>query len=138
LAKYTSTRISTLCELWNYRGYKQRRALEVARGLPNSDQPFLWVVRLELIGSADKNDLFPEGFLKNVAGRGHIIPWSSQLHVLAHPAIGGFWSCCGWNSTLESISEGVPMISSPNFGEQRTNNRQISDTWRIGLQLEKG
>ena len=56
--------------------------------------------------------------------------------VLAHNAVGGFWSHCGWNSTLESISEGVPMICRPCFGDQRVNTRYLCHVWRVGLELE--
>ena len=55
---------------------------------------------------------------------------------LSHDAVGGFWSHCGWNSTPESISEGVPMICRPCFGDQRVNAMYVSRVWRIGLQLE--
>lgn len=116
----------------------KEQLLEVAWGLAKSEQPFLWVVRSNLTEGLENNDSLPEDFLRTVAGRGHIIQWAPQREVLAHPAVGGFWTHCGWNSTLESISEGVPMICFPFFGDQRTNARQVSETWRIGLQLEKG
>ncbi|KAL2940424.1 UDP-glycosyltransferase 76B1, partial [Bienertia sinuspersici] len=112
--------------------------LEVAWGLAKSQQPFLWVTRPSLINGSDKDDLFPENFLENVAGRGHIVTWAPQQQVLAHPAVGGFWTHCGWNSTIESICEGVPMICLPFFGDQKMNARHISDVLKTGLQLEKG
>uniref|UniRef100_A0A7C9CYR8 Uncharacterized protein n=1 Tax=Opuntia streptacantha TaxID=393608 RepID=A0A7C9CYR8_OPUST len=112
--------------------------LELAWGLANSEQPFLWVVRPKLTGSIENDVLLPKDFLRNVAGRSHIVQWVQQQQVLAHPSVGGFWTHCGWNSTIESISEGVPMICFPFFGDQRVNARQISDTWRIGLHLERG
>uniref|UniRef100_A0A1J3E0W0 UDP-glycosyltransferase 76E1 n=1 Tax=Noccaea caerulescens TaxID=107243 RepID=A0A1J3E0W0_NOCCA len=58
------------------------------------------------------------------------------MEVLRHPAVGGFWSHCGWNSTLESIGEGVPMICRPFTGDQRVNARYLETVWRIGVQLE--
>ncbi|KNA24606.1 hypothetical protein SOVF_013860 [Spinacia oleracea] len=112
--------------------------LEVAWGLAKSQQPFLWVTRPRLINGSEKNDdLFPEDFLEIVNRRGHIVSWAPQQQVLAHPAIGGFWTHCGWNSTIESICEGVPMICLPFFGDQKMNARHISDVLKIGLQLEK-
>lgn len=111
---------------------------EVAWGLANSMQPFLWVVRTNIIHQQEKDDLFPDGFLEKVGNRGRIIKWATQQEVLAHPAVGGFWTHCGWNSTLESICEGVPMICQPFFLDQIMSARYISDVWRIGMLLEKG
>ncbi|OWM87455.1 UDP-glycosyltransferase 76B1-like [Punica granatum] len=106
---------------------------EIASGLLESEQPFLWVVRPGLVHGLD---LLPGRFMGAVSGRGLIVQWAPQQEVLAHPSVGGFWSHCGWNSTLESICEGVPMICMPCFGDQRVNARFISHIWRIGLQLE--
>nr|QOI79391.1 UDP-glycosyltransferase 76F1 [Rheum officinale] len=112
--------------------------LEMAWGLANSNQPFLWVVRSDLVQSSNGSSQFPDGFLEKVSGRGHFVSWAPQKEVLAHPAVGGFWTHSGWNSTLESICEGVPMICSPCFGDQMVNARYVSEVWKIGLELEKG
>jgi len=93
--------------------------LEIARGLAESEQPFLWVVRPKLVNGSESS--LPEEFLEAVAGRGHVVTWAPQQQVLAHPAIGGFWTHCGWNSTIEIICEGVPMICLPFFGDQKEN-----------------
>ncbi|KAL2940431.1 UDP-glycosyltransferase 76B1 [Bienertia sinuspersici] len=112
--------------------------LEVAWGLAKSKQPFLWVVRNRLINGTDTDDdTFPKDFLETVSGRSHIVTWAPQQDVLAHPSVGGFWTHCGWNSTIESICEGVPMICLPFFGDQKMNARHVSDILRIGLLLEK-
>ncbi|CAK9165232.1 unnamed protein product [Ilex paraguariensis] len=111
---------------------------EVAWGLANSMQPFLWVVRPGLVSGSEWLEPLPNGFLETVGGRGHIVKWSPQQKVLAHPAIGGFWTHSGWNPTLESICEGVPMICSPDFGDQMVNSRYVNDVWKVGLKLEKG
>jgi len=71
-----------------------------------------------------------------VTERGYIAKWAPQIEVLGHPAVGGFWSHCGWNSTLESIVEGVPMICRPLQGEQKLNAMYIESVWKIGIQLE--
>ncbi|XP_021732381.1 UDP-glycosyltransferase 76B1-like [Chenopodium quinoa] len=112
---------------------------EIAWGLANSKQPFLWVVRPRMINGSDTDeDKLPENFLEAVSGRGYIVTWAPQLEVLAHPSVGGFWTHCGWNSTIESISKGVPMICFPFFGDQKMNTRHVSDILRIRLYLEKG
>ena len=57
--------------------------------------------------------------------------------MLANDAVGGFWSHCGWNSTLESICEGVPMLCKPFFWDQNLNMRYVCDVWNVGLELEE-
>lgn len=112
--------------------------LEVAWGLANSKHPFLWVVRPGLIRGTEWLELLPEGFLEMLDGRGHIVKWAPQLEVLAHPSVGAFWTHNGWNSTLESICEGVPMICTPCFTDQLVNARYVSHVWNVGVQLENG
>ncbi|XP_071716199.1 UDP-glycosyltransferase 76H1-like [Rutidosis leptorrhynchoides] len=109
---------------------------ETAWGLANSKQPFLWVVRPGSVNGSEWIEFLPEGFMEEIRGRGHVLKWAPQKKVLAHFAVGGFWSHCGWNSTLESISEGVPMICRPVYGDQCVNSRNLSYTWRVGLELE--
>ncbi|KAF5467375.1 hypothetical protein F2P56_017203 [Juglans regia] len=109
---------------------------EIAWGLANSKQPFLWVVRPGLVRGSEWLEALPSGFLEAINGRGHIVKWAPQQEVLSHPATGGFCSHNGWNSTLESICEGVPMICLPNFGDQLVNARYVSHVWKIGIHLE--
>ncbi|KAL1161177.1 hypothetical protein V6Z11_A07G116500 [Gossypium hirsutum] len=109
---------------------------EMAWGLANSKQPFLWVIRPGSVDDQEWKKLLTEGFVEAVGENGCIVKWAPQTEVLAHGAVGGFWTHCGWNSTLESISEGVPMICKPCFGDQRVNARHASQVWRIGIQLE--
>ncbi|XP_059626556.1 UDP-glucose iridoid glucosyltransferase-like isoform X2 [Cornus florida] len=109
---------------------------EMAWGLANSNQPFLWVVRPGSIRGSEWIELLPETFKAKFGDTGYIVKWAPQGKVLAHGAVGGFWSHCGWNSTLESICEGVPMICWPCFGDQKVNARYLSCEWRIGLELE--
>ncbi|KAF3454615.1 hypothetical protein FNV43_RR05063 [Rhamnella rubrinervis] len=110
----------------------------MAWGLASSQQPFLWVVRPGLVSGLDWIELLPKGFREGVGERGCIVKWAPQQEVLAHEAVGGFWSHCGWNSTLESISEGVPMICKPCFGDQKVNARYVIHEWRVGIELEDG
>ncbi|KAH0937381.1 hypothetical protein HID58_004842 [Brassica napus] len=111
-------------------------ALEMAWGLSNSNQPFLWVIRPGSIPPSEWTESLPEEFSKLVSERGYIVKWAPQMEVLRHPAVGGFWSHCGWNSTLESIGEGVPMICRPFTGDQKVNARYLESTWRNGIQME--
>ncbi|KAG9138334.1 hypothetical protein Leryth_001529 [Lithospermum erythrorhizon] len=61
---------------------------------------------------------------------------SVRRQVLAHEAIGGFLTHSGWNSTLESIVEGVPMICWPFFADQQINSRFVEEVWKLGLDIK--
>ncbi|KAL1336895.1 UDP-glycosyltransferase 76F1 [Arachis hypogaea] len=110
--------------------------LELAWGLAHSNHPFLWVVRPGLVRGSEWLELLPDGFMESLGGRGCIVKWAPQEKVLGHEAIGAFWTHCGWNSTLESVCEGVPMICMPCFGDQKVNAKYVSDVWKVGVKLE--
>ncbi|GMH04242.1 hypothetical protein Nepgr_006081 [Nepenthes gracilis] len=116
--------------------FDEAEFLEIAWGLANSKQPFLWAVRPGLVHGFVGSYPMPDELMDAVAGRAHIVEWAPQQKVLRHPATGGFWTHSGWNSTLESICEGVPMICLPCFGDQLVNARYVSDVWKIGLRFE--
>ncbi|KAL6594974.1 hypothetical protein ACP70R_048077 [Stipagrostis hirtigluma subsp. patula] len=109
--------------------------LEAAWGLANSLSPFLWVIRPNS-GQSSRQLSLPDGFEEETRGRGMVVTWAPQQDVLGHRAIGGFWTHNGWNSTLESICEGVPMICRPQFADQMINARYVQDVWKIGFKLE--
>uniref|UniRef100_J3MZ95 Uncharacterized protein n=2 Tax=Oryza brachyantha TaxID=4533 RepID=J3MZ95_ORYBR len=103
---------------------------ELADGLRDSGRLFLWVVR------SSETHKMPEDFAGKVAaeaGRGLIVTWSPQLEVLAHPAVGCFVTHCGWNSTVEALSAGVPMVAVPQWSDQPTNAKYVEDVWRVGV-----
>ncbi|GAA0173925.1 transferase [Lithospermum erythrorhizon] len=113
----------------------EKELIETAWGLIGSEQPFLWVIRDNSVNGADFNPQLPDGFEEIIGERGCIVKWAPQKKVLGHSAVGGFWTHCGWNSTLESISEGVPMICRPDFGDQLINAKYVTDIWNVGLEM---
>ncbi|XP_040377045.1 gallate 1-beta-glucosyltransferase-like [Oryza brachyantha] len=102
---------------------------EMAHGLASTGRPFLWVVR------PDSRELLPEGFLDAVAGRGMVVPWSPQDQVLAHPSVACFLTHCGWNSTLETVAAGMPVVAFPQWGDQCTDAKFLVDELRMGVRL---
>ncbi|KAK4396374.1 UDP-glycosyltransferase 86A1 [Sesamum angolense] len=106
-------------------------AEEIANGLLLSEVNFVWVLR-------ENTDVLPDGFKNQVRGRGLIVSWCNQNSVLSSPATAGFLTHCGWNSILESISCGVPMICFPFYADQPTNRKLVVDDWKVGINLCDG
>ncbi|KAK8693168.1 hypothetical protein V6N13_070762 [Hibiscus sabdariffa] len=106
---------------------------EFAWGLANSKHPFLWIVRPDVV--MGESAAMSEEFFEEIKDRGFITSWCPQDLVLSHQSVAAFLTHCGWNSTLESISRGVPMICWPFFAEQQTNCRFACTTWDIGMEV---
>lgn len=102
---------------------------ELAHGLASSGRPFLWVVR------PDCSAMLPEGYLSSVAGRGMVVPWSPQDQVLAHPSTACFLTHCGWNSTLETLAAGVPVVAFPQWGDQCTDAKYLVEEFKMGVRI---
>ncbi|KAL6582057.1 hypothetical protein OROMI_006071 [Orobanche minor] len=107
---------------------------EIAKGLLDSGRPFLWVIRATNENSEEDDDE-KLSCLEDLEKIGMIVAWCSQLEVLTHPSIGCFVTHCGWNSTLESISCGVPTVAFPHWTDQGTNAKLIEDIWRSGVRV---
>ncbi|KAG1328262.1 putative UDP-glycosyltransferase 74F2 [Cocos nucifera] len=104
--------------------------VELAFGLLNSGKRFLWVVR-----SSEASKL-PENFVEDLSSeQGLVVSWSPQMMVLSHKAVGCFLTHCGWNSTMEGISLGVPMVGVPQWTDQPMNAKYIEDVWKIGVRV---
>ncbi|XP_076892351.1 UDP-glycosyltransferase 76H1-like [Bidens hawaiensis] len=110
-------------------------ACELAWGLVNSNHPFLWVVRPGLVRGFEWTEFLPEGLVDEIKDKGLIVKWAPQKSVLGHKAVGGFWSHCGWNSTMEGLSEGVPMLCQPFDVDQLLNARYVCDVWIMGFEV---
>lgn len=66
-----------------------------------------------------------------------VVPlWAPQADILGHPSVGGFFSHCGWNSTLESVTNGVPMIAWPLYAEQRMNATLLTEELGVAVRSE--
>ncbi|KAK4420649.1 Scopoletin glucosyltransferase [Sesamum alatum] len=106
---------------------------ETAVGLEASGQDFIWVVRKGK-NEGENEDWMPQGYEDRIKGRGLIIRgWAPQVMILDHPAIGSFVTHCGWNSTLEGICAGVPMVTWPIFADQFYNEKLVTEVLRTGV-----
>ncbi|XP_030459067.1 7-deoxyloganetin glucosyltransferase-like [Syzygium oleosum] len=108
--------------------------IEFAWGLANSQKPFLWIMRSDLV--AGDMAVLPSKFLAETKERGMLAGWCPQERVLRHPSVGGFLTHCGWNSMLESICSGVPVLCWPFFAEQQTNCFYSKNEWGIGMEID--
>lgn len=102
---------------------------EIARGLLQSNYFFLWAIR-----DCEREKLSTD-FISESSEKGLIVSWCPQLDVLAHKAVGSFMTHCGWNSTLEALSLGVPMVAVPVWFDQPTNGKYIGEVWRVGVRV---
>ncbi|KAJ4955057.1 hypothetical protein NE237_011840 [Protea cynaroides] len=115
---------------------------ELALGLEFSKQRFLWVVKTpnttylgtQATEEEDPLMFLPDGFLERTKGRGLVVhSWAPQIQVLSHASTGGFLTHCGWNSTLESVVHGVPLIAWPLFAEQKMNAVMMVEDLKVAL-----
>ncbi|XLT63380.1 hypothetical protein HN873_019904 [Arachis hypogaea] len=122
---------------------------ELALGLELSGQRFLWVLRAPSDSSSaayldnQKNEdplkFLPSGFLERTKEKGLVLPsWAPQVQILSHDSVGGFLSHCGWNSVLESVQVGVPIITWPLFAEQRMNAVLLVDGLKVAVRPNVG
>ncbi|KAI7754497.1 hypothetical protein M8C21_012822 [Ambrosia artemisiifolia] len=121
---------------------------EIAKGLEMSGVRFLWVVRSPPSNrkedqflpppEPDLDVLLPEGFLDRTKDRGLVVKkWAPQVVVLNHKSVGGFVTHCGWNSVLETICAGVPMVGWPLYAEQKFNRVVLRDEMKLVLPMDE-
>ncbi|KAJ7974552.1 Glycosyltransferase [Quillaja saponaria] len=107
---------------------------EIAIGLENSEVNFFWVMRNK--GKKELDDEM-EGFEERVKDRGIVVrDWVEQREILMHESVQGFLSHCGWNSVIESICAGVPILAWPMTAEQPLNARMVNEEIKVGLRVE--
>ncbi|GAB2277242.1 hypothetical protein Dimus_011949 [Dionaea muscipula] len=105
-------------------------------GLVQSKKLFLWVVRPDSVTGAEGDNPTPLELVEGTKERGYLVSWAPQEEVLAHPAVGGFLTHSGWNSTMESIVAGVPMACWPFFADQQVNSSYVNKVWKVGMDMK--
>ncbi|KAF5770582.1 putative UDP-glucuronosyl/UDP-glucosyltransferase, UDP-glycosyltransferase family [Helianthus annuus] len=126
--------------------FKKQQLKEIAFGLERSGKRFLWVVRNPMITDCEKEsslkefeleDVLPEGFLTRTRSKGMVVKnWAPQPAILGHESVGGFVSHCGWNSALEAVVCGVPIVAWPLYAEQKMNRVYLVEEIKVALWLE--
>ncbi|WVZ54514.1 hypothetical protein U9M48_005300, partial [Paspalum notatum var. saurae] len=116
---------------------KKKQMEEIIRGLQQCGRPYLLVLRKDGLEDNDDNNNDDNHSLENNAhSQGMVVDWCNQLDVLSHPAVGCFVSHCGWNSTIEAMASGVPVIGVPNMFDQPTNAHLVEEEWGVGVRGE--
>ncbi|KAJ3691187.1 hypothetical protein LUZ61_020351 [Rhynchospora tenuis] len=128
-------------------GFSLDQIKQIAIGLENSGHRFLWVLKLNTehrnffnksIPEFELGQILPEGFLNRTKDRGMVVKtWAPQIQVLHHESVGGFVTHCGWNSILEAVTAGKPMVCWPLYAEQWLNKIFLVDhDTRLGVVME--
>ncbi|KAJ0020583.1 hypothetical protein Pint_31205 [Pistacia integerrima] len=119
--------------------------MQLAMALEGCGKNFIWVVRpplgFDINSEFRANEWLPEGFEEKikVSGRGLLVrKWAPQVQILSHKSLSAFLSHCGWNSVLESLSHGVPMIGWPVAAEQSYNVKLLEDTIGVCVEVARG
>jgi len=126
--------------------HSEEQLKEIAAGLEKSGHRFLWVVRapphddpkrpFDPRADPDLDAILPAGFLERTRGRGLVVKlWAPQVAVLQHRATGAFVTHCGWNSVLEGITAGVPMLCWPLYAEQKMNKVFMVEEYGVGVEV---
>ena len=117
---------------------KQEQVDEIAYGLLNSGVQFLWVMKPPHKDAGLELLVLPEGFLEKAGDKGKVVQWSPQEQVLAHPSVACFVTHCGWNSSMEALSSGMPVVAFPQWGDQVTDAKYLVDEFKIGVRMCRG
>ncbi|KAF0924225.1 hypothetical protein E2562_009936 [Oryza meyeriana var. granulata] len=127
--------------------HSEEQLKEIAVGLEKSGHGFLWVVRAPIVSDdpekpydpraePDLDALLPAGFLERTSGRGAVVKlWAPQVDVLHHRATGAFVTHCGWNSVLEGVTAGVPMLCWPLHSEQKMNKVLMVEEMGVAVEM---
>ncbi|KAM2178410.1 hypothetical protein ACFX1R_033488 [Malus domestica] len=118
--------------------------MELAVGLEESGKPFVWVIRppvgFDLKGEF-RAEWLPHGFEERMSKRKQgllVHNWAPQLEILSHKSTGVFVSHCGWNSVMESLSQGVPIVGWPLAAEQAYNSKMLVEEMGVSVELTRG
>jgi hypothetical protein len=147
LDKQPSRSVVFLC--FGSRGsFSEKQVREIAIGLEKSEKRFLWVVKEPTIDDKTKQihelcpfdlgSVLPEGFTERTRNLGMVVKsWVSQVEVLKKESVGVFVTHCGWNSVLEAVVRGVPMIAWPLFAEQHLNRNALVEEMEMAIPVEQ-
>ena len=117
----------------------KKQLVELCKALIQSRRPFLWVITDKSYRNKEdeqeKEEDCISSFREELDEIGMVVSWCDQFRVLNHRSIGCFVTHCGWNSTLESLVSGVPVVAFPQWNDQMTNAKLLEDCWKTGVRV---
>ncbi|KAF3437610.1 hypothetical protein FNV43_RR20366 [Rhamnella rubrinervis] len=128
--------------------FTEKQVREIASGLEKSGKRFLWALKKPIddqrkfmpgqMSDFDLPSVLPDGFTERTSGIGLVVKsWVPQLEVLKKESVGGFVTHCGWNSILEALVTGVPMIAWPLYAEQHINRNALVEDMKMAIAVEQ-
>ncbi|KAI3459720.1 hypothetical protein Pfo_016383 [Paulownia fortunei] len=118
--------------------------MALAMGLEDSKKPFIWVIRPPVgfnLRGEFKSEWLPHGFEERmeINNQGLVVRgWAPQLEILCHKSTAAFLSHCGWNSIIESLSQGVPIMGWPLAAEQGYNAKMLVEEMGVCVEVSRG
>ncbi|CAN1252435.1 UDP-glycosyltransferase 74F2 [Linum perenne] len=80
----------------------------------------------------------PTDFVSDLGDKALVVNWAPQVQILASGGVGCFFTHCGWNSTIEALSLGVPMVAMPQWTDQPPNAKLVEQVWKVGVRVRVG
>ncbi|CAN0916690.1 UDP-glycosyltransferase 74F2 [Linum grandiflorum] len=112
--------------------FNQTQMIELATGLERTNKYIMWVIRDTELAK------LPTDFVNYLGDKALVVNWAPQVHILASEAVGCFLTHCGWNSTIEALSLGVPMVAMPQWSDQPPNAMLVEKVWKVGVRVRVG
>ncbi|CAL5426210.1 unnamed protein product [Camellia sinensis] len=122
--------------------------MQLAKALEevNKNTNFIWVVRpplgFDIAAEFRADERLPEGFVERVVDdqkRGLIVAqWAPQGEILSHKSVGSFLTQCGWNSVLEGLSHGMPLMGWPMAAEQFFSAKFLAEEIGVCVEVARG
>ncbi|RCV32797.1 LOW QUALITY PROTEIN: hypothetical protein SETIT_7G031700v2 [Setaria italica] len=128
---------------------RPEQMMELAAALELTGRPFVWTIRPPMVlddtngntGTVTSDKWLPEGFEERMSANdtGLLVHgWAPQLSILAHASTSAFLSHCGWNSVLESVAHGMPVLGWPLQGDQFFNCKMLEQEWGACVEVARG
>ncbi|CAN1252439.1 UDP-glycosyltransferase 74F2 [Linum perenne] len=112
--------------------FNRAQMTELASGLKRTNHYIMWVIHDTELAK------LPTDFVSDLGDKALVVNWAPQVQILASGGVGCFFTHCGWNSTIEALSLGVPMVAMPQWTDQPPNAKLVEQVWKVGVRVRVG